>query len=283
MMARSRRAGGFTLIELIIVLVLMTIVGATVAVFVKPTIDAYSDARNRAVLGDMGDTALRRMARDVRVAVPNSLRTPSEACFELVPAVAGGRYRMGPNTANNAWWVNTAGPTTGFDVLSTLARQPAVNDFIVINNQNGNDVYTGVNRSTITSVSTPLLSQGRLRLGISSLQISPGYDGGRFQVISQGERAVFYVCEGAGLSADGRTGTGVLWRIKRDFVASYPSACPASTGGTVLARSLSGCRFVYSPNKGATQQSGFLYLELAITRNGETATLSHGAHVLNVP
>lgn len=142
MMARRRRAGGFTLIELIIVLVLMTIVGATVAVFVKPTIDAYSDTRNRAVLGDMGDTALRRMTRDMRVAVPNSLRTPNEACFELVPAVAGGRYRMGPNAANNAWWVNTAGSTTGFDVLSTLTRQPAVNDFVVINNQNGNDVAT---------------------------------------------------------------------------------------------------------------------------------------------
>lgn len=282
MNARSRSAG-FTLLELIIVLVLMTIIGATVAVFVRPAIDAYSDTRNRVAQGDMGDTALRRMVRDIRVAVPNSLRTPNESCFELVPTVAGGRYRMGPNAANDAQWVNTAQATTGFDVLSTLSRTPAVNDYVVINNQNGNDVYAGNNRSTITSVSTPSATQGKLRLAISSLQVSPGYDGGRFQVVSQSERSVFYICESSGLSADGKTGTGVLWRLKRDFTSTYPTSCPSGSGGTVLARNVSRCRFVYDPNKGATQQSGFLYLELAITRNGETATLAHGAHVLNVP
>lgn len=281
-MNARRRSAGFTLIELIVVLVLMTIIGATVAVFVKPAIDAYSDTRNRVALGDMGDTALRRMVRDIRVAVPNSLRTPTEACFELVPTVAGGRYRMGPNTANDAWWVNTSQATVGFDVLSTLSRQPAIGDFVVINNQNGNDVYAGSNRSTISAVATPSASQGTTRLTISSLQVSPGYDGGRFQVVNQSEQSVFYICQGAGLSADNRTGTGVLWRLKRNFTSTYPSSCPAGSG-TVLARNVSRCRFVYNPNQGATQQSGFVYLELGITRNGETATLTHGAHVLNVP
>jgi len=282
-MSAPRRQSGFTLVELIIVLVLMTIIGATVAVFVRPAIEAYSDTRDRVTLGDMGDTALRRMVRDIRVAVPNSLRTPNEACFELVPTVAGGRYRMGPNAADDAQWVNTSQATTGFDVLSTLSRTPAVNDFVVINNQNGNDVYSGSNRTTISAVTTPTASQGKLRLTISSIQVSPGYDGGRFQVVSQNERSVFYVCDGAGLSADSQSGTGTLWRLKRDFNATYPTACPSVTGATVLARNVSRCRFVYDPNKGATQQSGFVYLELDITRNGETATLSHGAHVLNVP
>jgi MSHA biogenesis protein MshO len=280
---RRHLASGFTLIELIIVLVLMTIIGATVAVFVRPAIQAYTDTRDRTTLGDMGDTALRRMVRDIRVAVPNSLRTPSESCFELVPSVAGGRFRMGPNAANDAWWVDTSQATTGFDVLSTLSRTPVVGDFVVINNQNGNDVYAGTNRATISAVATPAATQGTLRLTTSSLQVSPGYDGGRFQVVAQGEQSVFYICEGAGVSADGRTGTGVLWRIRRNFTATYPTACPAVTGGSVLARNLSRCRFVYDPNKGATQQSGFVYLELDLTRNGETATLAHGAHVLNVP
>jgi MSHA biogenesis protein MshO len=279
----QRRSAGFTLIELIFVLVLTTIIGGTVAVFVRPAIRGYTDTRDRSVLGDMGDTALRRMVRDIRMAVPNSLRTPNEACFELVPTVAGGRYRMGPNTANDAWWVDTSQATTGFDVLSTLSRQPAVGDFVVINNQNGNDVYSATNRATISAVATPTATQGTLRLTISSLQVSPGYDGGRFQVVNQNERSVFYVCDGAGLSADGLTGTGVLWRIRRDFNATYPTACPGTGGGTVLARNIRSCRFVYSPNQGATQQSGFVYLELAITRNGETATLTHGAHVLNAP
>ncbi len=282
---RSRRlSSGFTLIELIIVMVLMTIVGATVAVFVRPAIDAYANTRDRASMGDMGDTALRRMVRDIRSAVPNSIRNPSEACFELVPSVAGGRYRMGPNAANDARWVDTTQATTQFDVLSTLARQPVAGDFIVINNQNGNDVYVGTNRTMITGVAAPPAThQGTLRLTVNSIQVPSGYDGGRFQVISQNERSVFYVCAGAGLSADGRTGTGVLWRMRRNFNGTYPTACPATTGGTVLARNISQCRFVFDPNRGATQQSGFVYMELALTRNSETSTLAHGAHVLNVP
>ena len=93
-MSDRRRSAGFTLIELIIVLVLMTIIGATVALFVKPTIDAYSDTRNRVVLGDMGDTALRRMVRDIRVAVPNSLRVSADGqAVELLLIHSAARYR----------------------------------------------------------------------------------------------------------------------------------------------------------------------------------------------
>ena len=46
------------------------------------------------------DHALRRMLRDVRVAVPNSIRTPATNCFELVPTSAGGRYRMAADSVN---------------------------------------------------------------------------------------------------------------------------------------------------------------------------------------
>lgn len=279
----SPRSRGFTMIELVVVMVLITIIGASVAVFVRPAIVAYTDTRDRSALSDMGDTALRRMVRDIRQAVPNSLRTPAITCFELTPTIAGGRYRMGPNAANNAAFVDTSQPTTSFDVLSTLSRTPAVGDFVVINNQNGNDVHVGSNRSAITAVATPTSDQGTLRLSIGSLQVSPGYSGGRFQVVSSAEQSVFYVCDNPGLSADGATGTGTLYRIKGDFSAAYPTACPATTGGAVLATQVSRCRFIYDPNKGATQQSGFVYLELALTRNRETASLSHGAHVVNVP
>jgi len=289
---------GFTLVELIVVIVITAIIASTIVVFLRPALDSYVDTRLRSDLSDQADTALRRIVRDVRQSVPNSLRMATSQCFEVVPSIAGGRYRMGPDVVNDtpnpcstpsgtcaAWVDPSQGPST-FDTLTTLSTTPAVGDWIVINNQNGNDVYEGTNRWAVTAVSTPAATQGKLRLSVSAAgagtALSAGYDGGRFQVISQNEAAVFYICESAGLSADGRTGTGVLWRLKRGFNSTYPTACPAG-GGSVLARNISSCRFVYDPNKGATQQSGFVYLELGITRNGETATLSHGAHVLNVP
>lgn len=276
---------GFTLVELILVLVITTIIGASVAVFLRPAINAYTDTRVRAGLSDMADTALRRMVRDIRQAVPNSIRAPSSNCFELVPATTGGRYRMGPDAANTAAYVDPSQPTTSFDVLSTLSATPAVGDFVVINNQNGNDVYAGTNRAAITGVSTPAATSGTMRIAMSGgLQVSPGYSGGRFLVVSSAQQSVFYVCSGADgtLDANGN-GKGTLYRIKRNFTATYPSACPSTTGGDVLATRVRTCTFVYTPNQGATQQSGFLWMLLALAANRETAAESQGAHVTNAP
>ena len=91
------RHHGFTLVELVMVIAIMGVIGAVVAVFMRSPIDAYFDSARRAALTDVADTAVRRMARDVRKALPNSLRLPSSgspgSCIEFIPTKTGGRYR----------------------------------------------------------------------------------------------------------------------------------------------------------------------------------------------
>ena len=103
--------------------------------------------------------------------------------------------------------------------------------------------------------------------------------------MSQAQQAVFYVCSGASSTLDANgNAPGVLVRLKAyGFNAAAPSACPASAGGDVLATGLKSCRFLYNANQGATQQSGFLSIQIELTRNNETASLVLGAHVDNVP
>lgn len=293
--ARDRQRG-FSLVELVVVIVITAIMGTTISVFLGPSIDSFVNVRNRADLADQADTSLRRMLRDVRHAVPNSLRIPATNCFELVPAAAGGRYRMGPDVSNDsgsgcapsgtcAAYVDTTQPSTAFDTLSQLSTTPVAGDFIVINNQNGNDVYDGVNRSAITSVgAAPAATQGHLRVNINALQVSAGYNGGRFQVVRNSEQSVFYICSGADGTVDANgDGKGTLYRLVRTFTAAYPASCPSTAGAVVLAKNVRSCAFVYDPNQGATLQSGFLWMELALARNNETANLAVGAHVMNVP
>lgn len=281
-----RGTQGFTLVELIVTLVLFGTIAATLTLFFRPAFDAWMDARTRAALADQAGNAVQRLLRDVRAAVPNSVRTPATSCFELVPTSSGGRYRLAPDTTQSgSAAVDPGATTTSFDVLTPLFTLPAVADWVVVDNQNPGDVYAGANRSAITSVSTPTATLGRHRLVIDAMQFPLGYDGGRFNVVPNAQKAVFYVCSGASntLDASGNA-PGVLYRLKNyGFNSAAPAACPATAGADVVATGLRSCRFLYTANQGATQQSGFISIQLEFTRNHETASLVVGAHVANTP
>ncbi len=250
------------------VIIITGVLAATLTIFLKPVIDSYFDTRRRADLTDIADTALRRMAKDIRGALPNSIRSLSPSCFQLVPTVAGGRYRMAPDTVTpGSAYIDTGVATSAFDVLSPLSQIPASGDWVVIDNQNGADVYAGANRGQVASVTTPATGLHRITLSVAT-QFPLGYDGGRFAVVPNAEPTVFYRCAGS-----------VLYRTVQDFSVS---ACPSS-GGSVLASDVASCTFVYDPNQGATQQSGFVWMRLQLSRSGESVTLAHGVHVDNVP
>lgn len=277
-----KAARGFTLVELVVVIVITGIMAASIAVFFVPAINAYFDTRRRAEMTDTADTALRRMARDVRRAVPNSIRIVGNSCFELVPTKSGGLYRRAVDISKaNSDPLDTTAADSSFDVLSPMANVPAQGDFIVIGNQNGNDVYAAAPSPTRGEVDTwtsppnpggAAVGVGRVKLKVAT-QFPAGYDGGRFQLVDAKEQSVFYICDGV----------GGLWRLVRPFNASYPTSCPGSTGAALLASNVSACEFAYDPNKGATQQAGFVSIYIALTSGGETLALSSGAHVSNVP
>lgn len=273
------RMRGFTLIELIMVITITGIMAASVTIFLVPAIQSYLDTTRRADLTDMADTALRRMSQDIRRAVPNSINYQSATCIGLVPTVSGGRYRREPDTfpsaARGSKWIDTALATSAFDVLNVLDPIPAVGDWVVIGNQLGSDVYNNVNRAAITSVVTPPVPApvglekilGQHRIIIASKQFPVGYDGGRFVIVANTEQAVYYSKVGS-----------TLYRNITTFAAP---ACGAV--GSVVATDVQNLTFIYSPNAGATQQSGFVWMRLELGRAGENVALAHGVHVDNVP
>ena len=83
---------GFTLIELIVVIVIVGILSALGGLIITNHMESYVDMSNRAKLVDSAESALRRMERDVQAALPNSINAGGDRLIFL-HTVAGGRYR----------------------------------------------------------------------------------------------------------------------------------------------------------------------------------------------
>ena len=132
----SCRAGGFTLVELIMVIVITGIIAGMIAVYVANPVTAYVDTARRAELTENADSTVRRIARDLRTALPNSVRVSAVGgvtYLEFIPTVGGGRYRQYPTAAGAGDSLDFSIADSAFDVLGPVPVY-AVGDSIAIFN-----------------------------------------------------------------------------------------------------------------------------------------------------
>lgn len=275
---------GFTLVEAVIVILITGIVSAMVAVFIKAPVEGYFDSARRAGLTDVADTALRKIGRDIHIAVPNSMRIPAPTCMGLIPTYNGGHYRPAqdcsayPGSACTGDALDFTAADTSFDARLTQAVAPATGDIVVIYNLGipGADAYSADNTSAVVAGSTAT------NIKISSKQFSLASPDAYFQLIPKNSPAVFYLCSNPGTDVAGN-GTGVLYRYTGHSIANQPASCVAPTGATaaVLANKVSFCEFVYAP--GVTQRDSLVSLKIEVAGQSERVPLYHEVHVNNVP
>ena len=261
MMSQRRRQAGFTLPEMIIVIVITGIIAGMVAIFIRAPVQGYFDMQIRTELTDEADTALRRIGRDLRRALPNSVRLSGNTTLEFLQTRTGGRYAA-PNLSPVLEYTDKT-----FNVLpGSMITLPLANEYVVIYNQGieGLSAYAGNN---IKKVSGATATSVTLESAFPFPQGSPGY---RFQVV---DTPVTYRCD---------TAAGTLTRYWGYAIASTQPN-PPSGGGTqsaLLATSVSSCAFTYAP---INETLGLVAMTLSLTRNNETVTLYHEVHVNNIP
>ena len=282
------------------VIAITGIISAIVAVFIKSPVDSYFASARRAELTDVADTAVRRIARDIHLALPNSVRNPvngSDQCVEFIPTKLGGRYRAAAEAAGGDFLDFFITPADGsFDMLwlnsgLPAADQIAAGDVVVVYNDGSSsgDAYTGRNAikvagppvepgGTLNSTAITFVAAG-VGVPFDRKQFPAESPNNRFQVIPAAGHVLSYACNGTSLNRYSRT-LAAAW--------ARPADCAAMALGatsSLLAQNVSACSLKYDPPGVSTGLSrfGIVSISLQMTQGGESVKLYHQIHVDNTP
>jgi len=256
------------------VMVIMGVIGSMVAVFMKSPIDAYLASASRVGLTDVADNTVRRIARDIHKALPNSIRTSADKqCMEFIPTKTGGRYRTAEKALGDGSSLEFGVTDTSFNILGSNSALPsdqriAIGDVVVVYNLGiaGASAYTNDNTAMVTGVGTETSAPIETPVNITAKQFPLPSGSNRFHVVPADEKVVAYVCTGGQLR---RTATS----------GSFISACPST--GAIVANNVS-CTFDYSGPD--LQRNALVRMVLQLmTDSGEVVSLQHEVHVNNTP
>jgi MSHA biogenesis protein MshO len=274
---------GFSLIELIMVIVITGVIGTVVVMFLKTPVDQYMNTARRAEMTDIADTALRRMGRDIRSAVPNSVRL-SGNYLEFLPTKTGGRYRA--NAAGGTGSCALAGDDLDFSIADScfeIIGAPinfVTGDRIVVGSSqaDGNLPYNSTAAGVLRTYTGAAGSKSTvLMTGAAQFPAFANLLGQRFQVVSGTEQAVTYACENVGGTING---TGTLKRYWGYGFNVAQVAPPIGGSSALLASNVSNCSISYNA---VNQRNGLVTISLSIMEGGESIRLYQEIHVNNMP
>jgi MSHA biogenesis protein MshO len=254
---------GFTLVELVIVIVVMAIIGGISVTFIKNSVLAYVNSEAYYELADRADIALRRMSRDIRNALPNSVWVSGDGSYvEFVPIKAGGRYKQDT--------LDFVTPNASFTVLSDAVTVASGDQLVIYNlGIEGADAYAGNTVRALTSTGTTT---------------TLSFSGTAFPLPSPARR--FYVVNGAVIYACDLPNKRLLMYSNIAIPAS-PQATPqhptsfAGLNASIVAEDVTACSFTYSA--GVMQHSGVITAQLELTKRGGVVRLLNLINVVNSP
>lgn len=250
---------------MIMVIVVVGILASMTTSIITMPVRSYFDTQRRVTLADNAEAVFWLMQRDIRRALPNSVRiTNGGKVLELLHVVEGGRYRA-QTSAGAGDILDFTAADSSFDVMGTLSAVPSgslvvynVGDFSA-NAYVGNNLAAISNTSTTTNV---VLSTAKLFPRRSPQQ--------RFFIV---DTPITYLCD---------TTSRQLMRYSGYAIASTQPNPPIGGSAAIQANSVSNCQFAYASS--TASRNSLVTIQLTLTDSaGESSTLVHQVHVDNSP
>ncbi len=278
----SRPLLGFTLVEVLIVIVIGGILATISVQFIASTIRGVTDTANRQQLATNTTLVAERLSREIRQALPNSVRVFDEdglggtECIEFVPVVEASRYlgTLGGATVS-ALQVVSPGALTGFVAVYPLAA---------------GDVYPNGATQSVTPAQVNFAS-GADCPSSGDMQTCTQYDGGgaiaqQFPADSPQKR--FFITRQPVSFCRGVIGgrAFLLRYFNYGFTATAGTAftttlCPAATC-QVMTNNLDALEFNYAP--ASLTRTAVVNMSITMVNwQNESLVLNQQVQVRNVP
>jgi MSHA biogenesis protein MshO len=253
---------GFTLIEVIVVIVVLSILATLGGSFVVESTKSYQSTQTRARLINTSRQALERMSRQVRAALPYSVRlTNGNMCLEFMPIASGGNYT---NYVPDS--VNAATPT------STLVVSPHVIDFgsavfVSIGAMDSSELYgaSPASRATLTARTANQINfspaRGWLRNSVNK----------RFYLLDRPQ--AFCVVNNQLRFYEGQDATQNL----------TATAVNTSSSFSLLAENVEGTLAPFTLTVGSENRNTVVQFNITFGQGKESITMNHSVMIRNVP
>ncbi|MCB1644176.1 MAG: prepilin-type N-terminal cleavage/methylation domain-containing protein [Pseudomonadales bacterium] len=257
---------GFTLIELIVVILLMSIVSLAGTEMIRFATESWQKTNSRQGIGSSARVAVERISRELRGAAPNSVRVSgSGRCLEFVPVSAAATYLNLPVEASG----------TAFRSVAMSPGQAGASGRVVVYPLASTAVYNTAS-GVISSPATLSAPDGNNEVTVtmsSAMQFAGHSPRQRF----------FLVNDPVSFCVD----SGQLFRYQNYGIsATQPSAgtLPSSMPDrALLADGIGDSTTPFSLATATLVRNAVVRLDMAFTSSGEQTRVVHEVQLRNVP
>lgn len=260
---------GFTLVELVTTMVVLSILALGTTQFIVDSIDSYQDTARREELASAGRIAIEKVTRELRNAHPSTVRVVAGgSCVEFLAMLGSGTYQDQSTSYGGGFSAPVQLPVeiagTEFDGFIT-AVDPAAQYVIVgdgdpypLNNPGPMTSFTGTNGAVALPANVS-------RIQIASHRFTGHSPARRFYLLGN---PVGYCVGGGGMTRHSGYALGAL---------------PTAVAGVPLAANISNATPYFAYTGATTARNALVRINLVLTRDGESVTLTHDVQIRNVP